>query len=136
MIEEIPSPPSLLIPSRITLRDNTRTLSKRSLPPKCENEKRLLKQRSRGAKKVAKLKFGIVIVNCCHICYIKQETLRMYICKSHSVGRRGGYNKLLENQQNRAIHNYLRIHLLSHIQPTMGLVSHTICQLKKVDDPV
>ena len=134
MNELIPSSPPFSILPQFPLRDTTPSPSKRPLAPDCENEQKPLKQRITEAKDWLIDNQGEQQSTAARIYHIKPDTLRKSVRRTYSGKGRGGHTRILKDHQTRAIHDHIRTLLLNQIQPTMGLVFHTICQLKTIEN--
>ena len=62
------------------------------------------------------------------------STLQSSISRSQNV-KYDGQNKILQEYQKNAIHQFIQSLLASHIQPTYQLVFNAICNLKRAQDP-
>ena len=60
--------------------------------------------------------------------------LRSLISRSQNA-KYGGQNKILQEYQKNAIHQFIQSLLASHIQPTYQLIFNAICNLKRAQDP-
>jgi hypothetical protein len=62
-------------------------------------------------------------------------TLWSSLTRPEPTGIRGGQNKILQEHQKQAIHQFIRSLLAHGIEPTRQLVFNSICHLKRAQDP-